>query len=115
MRRQWVLAAQEDAVELGIWWAAADVRERLGQDAPWDLVRATALEALAPLLQSGKLLAVDLLPGGRVAIWPGTPDGWLERLDREWRQLGRDPNIGDIAWFVAADKASKRYGLEETH
>jgi len=99
IRQQWLLAVYADQVELGLWSAAAEVKEHVGQDAPWDLVRATTLEALAPLLKSGELVAVDLLSGGDLATWPGTPDEWLTRIDQEWRALGRDPDIGDIAWF----------------
>jgi hypothetical protein len=28
-------------------------------------------------------------------------DESLARIDREWAALGREPNLGDIVWFVA--------------
>jgi hypothetical protein len=31
--------------------------------------------------------------------WPETRADVGDRIEREWRALGREPNIGDIGWF----------------
>lgn len=33
--------------------------------------------------------------------WQMTPDEAISRIDREWRDLGRDPRLGDIVWLTA--------------
>jgi hypothetical protein len=27
----------------------------------------------------------------------------LKKIDEQWRQLGKEPDIGDIAWFKSPD------------
>lgn len=97
LQADWIAASRGD--DLGLFAVVRSVRERLRPGASWDLVRSISVEALAPLLRSGQLVAVDLLPAGEIAKWRGTPDEWLERIDSEWRALGRDPTISEIAWF----------------
>jgi hypothetical protein len=33
--------------------------------------------------------------------WQLSPAATVERIDREWSQLGRDPTIGEIVWFAS--------------
>jgi hypothetical protein len=78
---------------------ADDVREALGPGAAEEEVRIITLQALRPLLESGKLSAVDLLEGGKFEAWPGDVEQQLGRIANEWRTVGK-PNIGDIVWFI---------------
>jgi hypothetical protein len=32
--------------------------------------------------------------------WDCTPDEAVDRVDKEWGKLGREPNISEIAWLV---------------
>ncbi|MBM7117712.1 hypothetical protein [Archangium primigenium] len=99
MQRGWARDAMTS--DLGLWWLAADIREwRLG--ATEDEVRQETLSALRPLLASGTLRAVHLLPGGAFAPWAGTAEEQLARMDAEWRGLGRRPDLGDIVWLIGA-------------
>lgn len=97
LHQRWIAASIDDY--LGLWRPADNVRDRLGPTATEDEVRRETLAALAPLLRIGKLRAVDLEHGGGYTEWPGSSDSHLERIDAEWRALGRPPNIGDIVWF----------------
>jgi hypothetical protein len=36
---------------------------------------------------------------GRFERWNLTRDEVVSRIDREWRELGRSPDIGDLGWF----------------
>ncbi|ATB32458.1 hypothetical protein [Melittangium boletus] len=99
IQRGWARDAMSS--DLGLWWLAADIREwRPG--ATEDEVRLETLSALRPLLTSGALRAVHLLPGGAFAPWEGTAEEQLARMDAEWAALGRRPDLGDIVWFIGA-------------
>ena len=97
IRAQWLEEASES--ELGLWWLADDLREVLGDSATEDEVRAATLEAVKPLLESGKLLAVDFLKGGITKPWSGEIDQQLERIAEDWKSVGK-PEIGDVVWFT---------------
>ena len=32
------------------------------------------------------------------------PDAVMARIRREWKALGREPNLGDICWFNLPDE-----------
>lgn len=88
--------------ELGLWWAARDVRERL-PGASEEEIRRETLAALRPLLRDGTLRAADAFPNGAFRPWRGSVEEQLARIDSEWRKLGRRPTIGDIVWFIGRD------------
>lgn len=97
IRKRWVTEGSES--DLGLWWLADDLREILRDDATEEEVRAATLEALRPLLESGKLRAVTLLEGGKFEVWAGDIDQQLASIDEGWRTVGK-PNIGDVVWFI---------------
>ena len=97
IRKRWVREGSES--DLGLWWLADDLREVLGPDATEEEVRATTLEALRPLLESGKLRAVTLLEGGTFEVWTGDVDQQLANIAEGWRAVGK-PDIGDVVWFI---------------
>ena len=65
------------------------------------------LRAAENLIRAGKLEAGELYPPGEFAAWPYEPDEAIERIRREWAQLDRPFNVGDIAWF-AEPEATRR-------
>lgn len=83
-----------------MWWLADDVRELLGPEAPEAAVRERTLELVEPLLQSGQLRAVDLLPEGRFLEWGGEVREQLVRISEAWNHLERRPRIGDVVTFI---------------
>jgi len=97
MRQRWV--AEGSGSDLGLWWLADDVREALGPGAAEEEVRIVTLRALRPLLESGKLRAVDMLERGKFEGWPGDVEQQLGRIESEWRKVGR-LDIGDVVWFI---------------
>jgi len=96
-QRGWVRDARRS--DLGLWWLAADIRE-LRPGLSENEVRLETLRALRPLLASGALRAVHLLPGGAFELWDGSVEDQLARMDAEWASLGRAPDLGDIVWFI---------------
>lgn len=96
-RKRWAEAGAGS--DVGLWWIADDVRQRR-PDASEEEIRIETLRALRPLLSTGALRAVNLLPGGAFQPWSGSVDEQLARIDAQWAALGRPPDIGDIVWFV---------------
>ncbi len=65
--------------------------------------------------EAGRRVVSELVKGGY--IHAGVPKGrsdfipWrltaaeaIERIKREWKALGREPNISEVAWFDITDK-----------
>ena len=97
LRKRWVLEGADS--DLGLWWVADDVRQCLGADATEDEVRTATLDALRPLLESGRLRAVTLRDGGAFELWSGVVEHQLARVSEGWRAVGV-PGIGDVVWFI---------------
>ncbi len=97
IRKRWVTEGSES--DLGLWWLADDLREVLGDEVTEEEVRAATLEALRPLLESGRLRAVRLLEGGKFEVWTGDIDQQLASIAEGWRAVGK-PDVGDVVWFI---------------
>jgi hypothetical protein len=66
--------------------------------------RAVTLQIVRGLLESGQVAVGDFDSQRRFAPWPATSplDATIAELERRWTELGRDPDIGDCAWFTQA-------------
>jgi hypothetical protein len=61
----------------------------------------TTLDMLLPLLSTGQILAGQFATDSdEFQIWEMDPKDVIATIEREWIILGRDPALGDIAWFV---------------
>jgi hypothetical protein len=98
-RKRWAETCKSS--DVGLWWIADDVRQ-LRPGASEEEIRFETLSALRPLLTQGALRAARLLPGGAYQPWTGSVEEQLARIDAEWVELGRPPDIGDIVWFIGA-------------
>jgi hypothetical protein len=88
---------------IGLWEVTKKVR-LLNPGLPPDAVRSRTLKLVAEMLTKG-FLAVDLLPsGGCQPRENQNPLEILECIEAKWRELGRDPNIGDVVWFSTKQK-----------
>ena len=93
---QSVLAeSNEDFV--GLWLLVRRMREEfLDRSHIRDLV----LSALEVLLSEYGLLIGDFKQD-EFLPWRCTPSEAVNRVDTEWQSLGRDPDVGEIAWLVS--------------
>jgi hypothetical protein len=92
---------QEDHV--GLWRIVNAVRFDLGSTDPAQ-TRALALELVGSLLREREIQVGWPAPDGRHFLpWDLTPDQAIHRIEKEWTALGRDPDIGELAWFTGAD------------
>lgn len=97
VRERWVAEASD--TDLGLWWLVDDLRDLLGKNASDRELRGTLLEALRPLLESGKLRVMTPSEGGAFDVWTGDVDRQLGRIIDGWKAVG-EPDIGDVAWFI---------------
>lgn len=89
-----VSEANEDYI--GLWQIVGTVKDRMNK--PEDIMK-EALDIVRELLGRG-LLAGNLTKEGGFKPWgQQQSDAVLSRIQQEWRDLGRDPTIDDIAWF----------------
>lgn len=93
--------------QTGLWEFVWMTAEELDLDDP-DEVRAAVLESTSGLLKAGYIRAG--VPKGRVDFdpWNLSPEEAIERIEREWDALGREPDIGEIVWFDITEKGREQ-------
>ena len=91
------ISRELDEDYVGFWVIPWDIRRRL-KLADDDLVREIAQAVLQGLSHSA--VRIGELRGGFGLFLPWPERSGIERALREWRELGRDPNIGEIAWLA---------------
>ena len=85
---------------VGLWAIIRAVRDLLGPNAEAD-VRPATLQLLRDLLHADLIQAgLPNRNGPGFAAWQTSTDETIMAIDRDWRGLGRDPDIGEIVWFT---------------
>jgi len=87
---------EEDYV--GIWSIVKEIRCHIKEDS---LVLDTTLGVVKKILESGNVFAGKFYDETFRGI-DAPIDVVLSKIVRDWKELGRDPDIGEIIWF--ADK-----------
>ncbi len=89
----WLYEADYDVI--GLWNLYNAARHDWGAKRPEE-IRALVLGFVRELLANG----VQAINPGDLRPWPNQqPDSVIERISREWDELGREPNVPDIVWF----------------
>jgi hypothetical protein len=97
-----VQECHEDHV--GLWRVVNAVRFDLGSSNPSE-IQALALRLVRRLLHERGMQVGQPAPDGRRFVpWELSPDQAVHRIEQEWAALGREPNIGDVAWFTSAEE-----------
>jgi len=91
------LSRELDEDYVGLWKLAWHIRRRL-VDASDEDVRALAAGILQGLQESAVSIGSLSEASGAFTSWP--TEGGIDRAIQEWTALGRDPNIGEIAWLA---------------
>jgi hypothetical protein len=102
------LAEECHVDHVGLWEIVDAVRFDLGStNAPE--TRALTLRLVRSLLSERGMQVGHPAPDGRHFVsWDVPPDQAVSRIDKEWSALGREPNIGEVAWFTSAQKPSSK-------
>lgn len=100
LEEEFLVEAGQDYV--GLWQLVGAVRRKLQVSEPSEVRRLTLL-LVRDLLASG-LQAVALTSDGGCVPWlKNDVQSVINRIEREWSALGREPNIGEIVWFNLPD------------
>jgi hypothetical protein len=97
--------SQEDYV--GLWSLVWNVRHEFADANPQN-IRELVLGTLQ-LLLSEYGLAIGDFKQDKFLPWGCTPSEAINRVDTEWRKLGRDPDIGEIAWIVSPNFPGREF------
>jgi hypothetical protein len=101
IRRALVEEARTDTV--GLWAVLWQVKQEMPVLTPDEAKRVTLTVIREALLEeriaSGNFVDQDEDTQAFV-VWPSSVEETIARIDREWTALGRDPNLGEVAWFV---------------
>jgi hypothetical protein len=66
--------------------------------------REATLQVIRDLLVTRQIIVGTFASsGGAFLVWSGSVDEIVSRIDEAWRLLGRDPDIGEIAWITTSD------------
>lgn len=85
---------------VGLWRIINAVRWDLGSENSAD-IQALTLRLVRRLLEErGMQVGHPTADGRDFVSWDLDPDQALNRIRNEWAALGRDPNIGEVAWFT---------------
>jgi hypothetical protein len=91
---------QDDHV--GLWRIVNAVRFDLGATNPRE-TQVLTLRLVRRLLGERGMLVGHPAPDGRHFLaWNLPLDQALRRIEQEWSALGREPDIGEVAWFTSA-------------
>lgn len=87
---------------VGLWRIVNAAQEELGASSAEE-TRTMALSLVRQLLERGMLVGHPTPDGRHFVSWEVPSDAALKRIEREWSALGRDPDIGEVAWFTSAE------------
>lgn len=92
---------------IGLWRFVRDARDER-PSATADEIRELVMPTVRKLVAGGYIRPgrlTDERPG--FTEWQEGADEAVERIDSEWRALGRDPNIPDICWFTNTELGNR--------
>lgn len=88
---------------VGLWRIVNAVRDDLGSTNPAER-KALALRLVRTLLEDrGMQVGFPTRDGRHFLPWNVSADQAVSRIEKEWAALGREPNIGEVAWFTSAE------------
>jgi hypothetical protein len=100
------LAEECHSDHVGLWEIVDAVRFDLGSSNPVE-TRTLTLRLVRGLLSERGMLIGHPAPDGRHFVsWNLSPDQAVNRIEKEWSVLGREPNIGEVAWFTSPEQLS---------
>jgi hypothetical protein len=103
-----IVEGTEDYV--GLWEIIHELRDYFPQANP-NQIRLMTIEATREILESGfmEIGMFESVDGKNweYQIWNLDIDSIINRIEKEWDELGREPNIWEIALLVTTEKGEK--------
>jgi hypothetical protein len=100
LERALIISAEEDYADLAT--MVRTVQDELGLTKE-ESTRLATLGTIHELLSKSFLRAGIPHYGGGFEAWDEDLAATMDRIESEWRGLGRLPALGEIAWFDATD------------
>jgi len=97
--REIIAECHEDYV--GLWLIARKVKDAGRADEPSTM---SVVLTLVTALLAHEGITAGQFKDFQFEVWKETPNVIVERIKREWVELGRTPSLGDIVWFAAAER-----------
>lgn len=95
------LAEECQADHVGLWEIVDAVRCDLGSTDASQTRALTFCLVRSLLCERGMQVGHPAADGRGFVSWHLPPDQALSRIDKAWSALGREPNIGEVAWFTS--------------
>ena len=89
---------------VGLWSVLWEVKQRLPSLTSAE-ARTIVLAVVRAALEREVILPVEFVDM-HVVPWKASPKEAMERIESAWLALGREPNIGEIVWFIARTRPS---------
>ncbi len=86
----------------GLWVLYRRVQDAMPGRSPAEY-RLWTLDVLGLILSRGQVKVGDLSMEQGFQPWTGSQKEIIERIRRSLDELGHDPTLGDIAWFVVPE------------
>ena len=95
-----------------MWELAGDMRDAIGPHVDHDAVRLAVGNSIRPLVvemlvEIGDLVSAGAGPKVRFVPWSLRGIAAMDELERQWVELGRDPEIGEIGWIRLMPRGKK--------
>jgi hypothetical protein len=94
-----ILAEEVQSDCVGLWAVLWEVKQRL-PSLTTEQARAAVLAVIREAIERDVIVPGEFVEM-RFIPWEVSPMEALERIENAWLALGREPNIGEVVWFVA--------------
>ncbi len=96
-----LMEAAEDYV--GLWSVIVEI-EDYNPKLDTVSIKNQCLKLIRELLNDNLIEVGTFNSKSQFEIWQMSNTEIISRIEKEWNQLNREPNIGDIAWFISTKK-----------
>jgi len=86
---------------VGLWELIHAAHLDLGAEDPASTRELTLRLARGLICERGVQVGFPAEDGRHFEPWNLTPEQAIRRIEEEWIALGREPNIGEVAWFTS--------------
>lgn len=95
-----LLETAEDYV--GLWSVIREIKDH-NPNSDASLLRKQTIKLIKPLLNN-QLIQAGQFSISKFEIWSISSKATINRIEKEWDELGHEPSISDIVWFIATEK-----------
>lgn len=84
---------------VGLWEVVREARESSFPAHGGPIIRKLVMDSIRFLLDQGLVEVGEVTEGHGFTPWGLPASGILRKIEARWDRLGRDPDIGEVAWL----------------